>query len=162
VKTMSAVSMLTMPKIGSIDSIAKLIEEEEAIIAQAVSKLNYENLIDSWKKYAETHESPSTKSAILNAQLDLAGTRITARVGTALAVGFIQSEQRLPDFLRFDLSAPTLTLEVQLDDSLTPEDSKLTPSVKKYLSPREKLKLMMEVNPLVKDLALKLNLKPDE
>jgi DNA polymerase III subunit gamma/tau len=162
VKTMPVGSMLAMPKIGSIDSIAKLIEEEEAIIAQAVSKLTYENLLDSWKKYAETHESPSTKSAILNAQLDLNGTRIMARVGTELAVGFIQSEQRLPDFLRFDLSTPMLTLEVTMDASLTPEDTKLSPSVKKYLSPREKLKLMMEVNPLVKDLALKLNLKPDE
>ncbi len=161
VKTMPA-GMLTMPKIGSIDSIARLIEEEEAIIAQAVSKLNYENLVESWKKYAETHESPSTKTAILNAQLDLEDTKITARVGTELAIGFIQSESRLPDFLRFDLSAPTLTLEVKLDNALTPEESKLTPSVKKYLSPREKLKLMMEVNPLVKDLALKLSLKPDE
>jgi DNA polymerase III subunit gamma/tau len=162
VKTTTAGSMLAMPKIGSIDSIAKLIEEEEAIIAQAVSKLNYENLLDSWKKYAETHESPSTKTAILNAQLDLEETKITARVGTELAVGFIQSELRLPDFLRFDLSTPHLTLEVKLDNALTPEESKLTPSVKKYLSPRDKLKLMMEVNPLVKDLALKLNLKPDE
>ena len=162
VKTMPAGSMLSIPKIGSIDSIGKLIEEEEAIIAQAVSKLNYENLLESWKKYAETHESPSTKTAILNAQLDLENTKITARVGTELAIGFIQSEQRLPDFLRFDLSAPTLTLEVVLDNTLTPEESKLTPSVKKYLSPREKLKLMMEVNPLVKDLALKLSLKPDE
>jgi DNA polymerase III subunit gamma/tau len=162
VKTMSAGSMLSMPKIGSIDSIGKMIEEEEAIIAQAVSKLNYQNLTESWKKYAETHESPSTKTAILNAQLDLEDTKIIARVGTELAVGFIQSEFRLPDFLRFDLSTPHLTLEVKLDNTLTPEESKLTPSVKKYLSPREKLKLMMEVNPLVKDLALKLNLKPDE
>ena len=162
VKTMPAGSLLSMPKIGSIDSIGKMIEEEEALIAQAVSKLTYENLIESWKKYAETHESPSTKTAILNAQLDLVDTKITARVGTELAIGFIQSELRLPDFLRFDLSAPKLTLEVKLDDKLTPEESKLTPSVKKYLSPREKLKLMMSVNPLVKDLALKLSLKPDE
>ena len=155
-------SMVTMPKIGSLDSIAKLIEEEEAILAQTVSKLTYENLQESWKKYAETRESPSTKLALLNAQLDLDDTKVTARVGTELSIGFIQSEAKLSEFLRFDLNEANLTLEIKLDESLTPEELKVTPSVKRYLSPREKLKMMMEVNPLVKDLALRLNLKPDE
>lgn len=155
-------SMVSMPKIGSIDSIGKLIEEEEAILAQTVSKLSYENLLDSWKKYAETRESPSTKLALLNAQLDLEDTKVTARVGTKLAIGFIQSEGGLSEFLRFDLNEARLTLEAILDESLTPEDLKATNAVKRYLTPREKLKMMMEVNPLVKDLAVKLNLKPDE
>ena len=154
--------MVSMPKIGSIDSIGKLIEEEEAILAQTVSKLSYENLLDSWKKYAETRESPSTKLALLNAQLDLEDTKVTARVGTELAIGFIQSEGGLSEFLRFDLNEARLTLEAKLDESLTPEDLKATNAVKRYLTPREKLKMMMEVNPLVKDLAVKLNLKPDE
>ena len=155
-------SMVSMPKIGSIDSIGKLIEEEEAILAQTVSKLSYENLLYSWKKYAETRESPSTKLALLNAQLDLEDTKVTARVWTELAIGFIQSEGGLSEFLRFDLNEARLTLEAKLDESLTPEDLKATNAVKRYLTPREKLKMMMEVNPLVKDLAVKLNLKPDE
>ena len=162
-KSMPA-GMMAMPKIGSIDSIAKLIEEEEALLALAVSKLNYENLVESWKKYAEAHESPSTKTAILSAQLDLdiTAAKVVARVGTTLAVGFIQSEMRLSDFLRFDLNEQNLTLEVKLDDALTPDEAKTSVAPKKYLSPREKLKLMMEVNPLVKDFAVKLGLKPDE
>jgi DNA polymerase-3 subunit gamma/tau len=152
---------VSMPKLGSIDSIAQMIEEEEAILKQAVSKLSYENLVESWKKYAETHESPSTKTALSSAHLDLVDTKVIARVGTELAMGFIQQELRLPDFLRFDLSEPQLTLEVRYDTSLTPEEVKSAPP-KKFLTPRDKLKLMMEVNPLVKDLAFKLNLKPDE
>jgi DNA polymerase III subunit gamma/tau len=153
--------MTAMPKIGSIDSMAKLIEDEEAILALAVSKLSYENLVESWKKYAESRESPSAKMAILGAQLDLNDKKIVARVGTELAMGFIQSELKLCDFLRFDLSEQSLTLEVKYDQSLAPDEA-ATPQAKKFLSPREKLKLMMEVNPLVKDLAVKLNLKPDE
>ncbi len=153
--------MTAMPKIGSIDSMAKLIEDEEAILALAVSKLSYENLVESWKKYAESRESPSAKMAILGAQLDLVEKKIVARVGTELAMGFIQSEFKLCDFLRFDLSEQSLTLEVKYDQSLAPDEA-ATPQAKKFLSPREKLKLMMEVNPLVKDLAVKLNLKPDE
>jgi hypothetical protein len=154
-------SMVSMPRIGSIDSLAQLIEEEEAILKQAVSKLTYENLVESWKKYAESHESPSTKTALASAKLDLIESKVVARVGSELAKGFIQQEFRLSDFLRFDLNEPELTLEIQMDASLAPEELKTQPQ-KKFLTPRDKLKLMMEVNPLVKDLAFKLNLKPDE
>jgi DNA polymerase III subunit gamma/tau len=157
----SSLGLPSMPKIGSLDAMAKLIEDEEAILAQAVSKLTYENLVESWKKYAESHESPSAKMAILGATLDLNDKKIVARVGTELAMGFIKSEFKLCDFLRFDLSEQSLTLEVKYDKTLAPEEAAL-PQSKKFLSPREKLKLMMEVNPLVKDLAVKLNLKPDE
>jgi DNA polymerase III subunit gamma/tau len=157
----NSLSMPSMPKIGSLDSMAKLIEDEEAILAQAVSKLTYDNLVESWKKYAESHESPSAKMAILGAILDLNDKKIIARVGTELAMGFIKSEFKLCDFLRFDLSEQALTLEVKYDKTLAPDEA-ATPQAKKFLSPREKLKLMMEVNPLVKDLAVKLNLKPDE
>jgi DNA polymerase III subunit gamma/tau len=157
----NSLSLPSMPKIGSLDSMAKLIEDEEAILAQAVSKLTYDNLVESWKKYAESHESPSAKMAILGAILDLNDKKIIARVGTELAMGFIKSEFKLCDFLRFDLSEQALTLEVKYDKTLAPDEA-ATPQAKKFLSPREKLKLMMEVNPLVKDLAVKLNLKPDE
>lgn len=139
-----------------------MIEAEEAIIAQAVSKLSPETLKDSWLKYAETHESPSTKLALKNTELDLTGTDVKARVGTELAVGLVKSELRLADFLRFDLNEPNLTLEIQYDKNLAPEEVTTASTLKKFLSPREKLKTMMDVNPLVKDLAVKLNLKPDE
>jgi DNA polymerase III subunit gamma/tau len=157
----SGLGLPSMPKIGSLDSMAKLIEDEEAILAQAVSKLTFDNLVESWKKYAESHESPSAKMAILGATLDLNDKKIVARVGTELAMGFIKSEFKLCDFLRFDLSEQALTLEVKFDKMLAPEETAAL-QAKKFLSPREKLKLMMEVNPLVKDLAVKLNLKPDE
>lgn len=162
IKNSLPASMIAVPKVGSLDSIAKMIEEEEAILAQTVSKLSYENLVESWKKFAETRESPSTKMALNNAQLDLEDTKIIARVGTELAIGFIQSESTLPEFLRFDLNESRLTLEIKLDEALAPEELKTPTVVKRYLTPREKLKMMMDVNPLVKDLALKLNLKPDE
>jgi DNA polymerase-3 subunit gamma/tau len=150
-----------MPKIGSLDAIAAQIEEEEALLKQVVSKLNLENLQESWKKYAESHESPSTKSALSTAQLSLKGKKATAKVGTEFMVGMIQSENKLPEFLRFDLNDPALTLEIVYDKSLAPEEIQAPPP-KRYLSPREKLKLMMEVNPLVKDFAIRMNLKPDE
>jgi DNA polymerase III subunit gamma/tau len=152
----------SMPKIGSLDSIAAMIEEEERILQHSVSKLTYENLLESWRKNAETHESPSTKYALQTAKLSLDDKKITVKVGSTLMVGMIKQELKLSDFLRFDLNDAALTLEVVYDPSLAPEESTTAPPPKRYLTPRDKLKLMMEVNPLVKDMAFRLNLKPDE
>jgi DNA polymerase III subunit gamma/tau len=156
------VGLSTMPKIGSLDSIAAMIQEEEKILQQSVSKLTFENLQESWKKYAETHESPSTKYALQTAKLSLDDKKITASVGSTLMVGMIKQEHKLPEFLRFDLNDAALMLEALYDASLAPEESATAPPPKRYLTPRDKLKLMMEVNPLVKDMAVRLNLKPDE
>jgi DNA polymerase III subunit gamma/tau len=156
------IGLSTMPKIGSLDSIAAMIQEEEMILRQSVSKLTYDNLVESWKKYTETHESPSTKYALQTTKLALEGKKIIAKVGSTLMVGMIQQENKLGDFLRFDLNDAALMLEVTYDPSLAPEESTTAPPPKRYLTPRDKLKLMMEVNPLVKDMAFRLNLKPDE
>ena len=142
--------------------IAAMIQEEEMILRQSVSKLTYDNLVESWKKYTETHESPSTKYALQTTKLALEGKKIIAKVGSTLMVGMIQQENKLGDFLRFDLNDAALMLEVTYDPSLAPEESTTAPPPKRYLTPRDKLKLMMEVNPLVKDMAFRLNLKPDE
>ena len=149
------------PKIGSLNDIAAMIEEEENLLAKAVSRLDYKNLTESWGKYSETVESPSLKLALMNASLTLEKTKVIAKTGSELAVSMMQGELNLITFLRFDLSAPDLTLQIWYDETLAPEESKAT-VVKKYLSPREKLQLMMEVNPLIKDFAIKFGLKPEE
>ncbi len=148
-------------KIGSLEAIAAQIEEEENILKQSVSKLSVANLKESWQKYAETHESPSTKAALQSANLALKLKKVTAKVGSTLMVGIIQQEFRLADFLRFDLNDAELLLEIVYDESLALPETKSV-QLRKYLTPRDKLMLMMEVNPLVKDLAIRLNLKPDE
>ncbi len=148
-------------KIGSLEAIAAQIEEEENILKQTVSKLSIQNLKESWQKYSETHESPSTKAALQSASLELKVKKVTAKVGSTLMVGIIQQEFRLADFLRFDLNDAELLLEIVYDENLAPQETKSAP-LRKYLTPRDKLMLMMEVNPLVKDLAIRLNLKPDE
>ncbi len=160
---MMPTSVLSSSRIGSIEAIAAMIEEEERILSNTVSRLNEVNLRDTWNKYAESHESPSTKSAMLQAVLLLEDKKVIAKTGTEFYRGMILSESRLSDFLRFDLSEPSLLLEIQMDISLAPQvENEPVSQIRKYISPREKLKLMMKVNPLVKDLAFKLDLKPDE
>ncbi len=154
-------SLIPSMTIGSLDTIAAQIEEEENLLKLVVSKLNPRNLAESWRKYAESHDSPSTKAALQATTLELNSKKVTAKVGSTLMVGIIQQEYRLPDFLRFDLDDAELLLEVVYDETLAPQETRATP-MKKYLTPRDKLRLMMDVNPLVKDLAIRLNLKPEE
>ncbi len=149
------------PKIGNLESIALDIAASEALLSEAVSRLSFDNLKESWTKYTETHERPSVKSVLKAAVLALEGNRVNVTVGSTMSKNFIVQEQNLPDFLRFDLNEPNLSLQISIDESLNP-NSQTEIVVKRYLTAREKLKLMMEVNPLVSALAKRLDLKPDE
>ena len=149
------------PKIGNLESIALDIAASEALLSEAVSRLSFDNLKESWTKYTETHERPSVKSVLKTAVLALEGNRINVTVGSTMSKNFIIQEQNLPDFLRFDLNEPNLSLQISIDETLNP-DSQNEVIVKRYLNAREKIKLMMEVNPLVSALAKRLDLKPDE
>ena len=149
------------PKIGNLESIALDIAASEALLSEAVSRLSFDNLKESWTKYTETHERPSVKSVLKTAVLALEGNRVNVTVGSTMSKNFIIQEQNLPDFLRFDLNEPNLSLQISIDETLNP-DSQNEVIVKRYLNAREKIKLMMEVNPLVSALAKRLDLKPDE
>ena len=73
---MMPISVLSSSRNGSIEAIAAMIEEEERLIANTVSRLNVENLRETWNKYAESHESPSTKAAMLHAELVLEDKKV--------------------------------------------------------------------------------------
>jgi DNA polymerase III subunit gamma/tau len=162
-KTLVANVNSDMVQIGSLADIQRKIAEEEALLASVVSRLSAETLAQSWQKYSETAESPSLRTTMQTAKLALQDTVVSVRTTTEFAVNILMNEHGLLTFLRFDLSTPDLTLDIQYDATLAPAEAQtVVPMVKKYLNPREKLKMMMEVNPLVKDLAIKFNLKPDD
>jgi DNA polymerase III subunit gamma/tau len=151
------------PRVFGLEEIAAQIEEEALLLSQAVSRLSLESLNESWNKFAETRESPSLKAALLAAQLVLDGKKVLASVGSELYLGFLKEEGlKLSDFLRFDLSEAELSIEARFDAALAPEEKTMQQPALKYLSPRQKLQMMMEINPLVNDLAKTLGLKPDE
>ncbi len=154
-------SYAVAPKIGNFESIMLEIAADEALLSETVSRLSFDNLKESWSKYTESHERPSVKSVLNSAVVKLEGKRVNVTVGSVMAKNFVIQEQNLPEFLRFDLSEPSLSLQVHIDESLNP-NAQSDVVVKRYLTAREKLKLMMEVNPLVSTLAKRLDLKPDE
>lgn len=157
--------LLETPALGSLDSIEKMLKVNEELLRQAVQPLTLEALKTSWNKYAGSSvDSPSLRINLESAKLELQGKQIVARIGAALGTNLVQQEAaNIMNFLRFEFNTPDLILEVRFDGSLAPDESRSAPlPTRRFLSPREKLIKMMEINPLVKEFAHKFKLKPDE
>ncbi len=156
--------ILETPQLASLDNIEKMLQEQQDLLKQLIKPLNLEVLIASWHKYAAMVESPVLRISLENAKLELHNKQIIARTGTQLSKAVIeQAAQDILNFLRFEFNSPYLTLEVLFDSSLVPNKSRDEPlPTRRFLSPRERLVKMIEVNPLVKDFANKFKLKPDE
>ncbi|MFM2269471.1 MAG: hypothetical protein RL757_2912 [Bacteroidota bacterium] len=155
-----------MPRLGSLDNISKMLEEEERMMKEISKPLTLENVSECWKKYSETVESPSLKMNLLNAKLELDANKVVVRLGSELGLSFIQEESaNLMNYLRFELNAPALTMEAIFDEALMTDEARLLQAqqqTRRMVTPREKLLLMMEINPLVKDFSIRFKLKPED
>lgn len=158
-------SVIETPKLESLESIEKMLKVNEELLKQTVQTFNLETLKASWNKYAGSSvDSPSLRTNLESAKLELQGKHIVARLGAELGANLVQqAAANIMIFLRFEFNTPDLTLEVRFDSSLAPDESRNAPlPSRRFLSPRDRLIKMMEVNPLVKEFANKFKLKPDE
>jgi DNA polymerase III subunit gamma/tau len=150
------------PPILSIAAAEKAIEVEDKAKASIVSKLNFENLMIAWQKYGEQTLSESTRSAMKIAKVELQDKKVIAKFGSNVSVSMLQTESfKLLDFLKSELSEAYLSVGFVYDESLAPK-LQVVEVASRPTGPRAILIEMMKTNPLVRDFALKLNLKPDE
>jgi len=63
-------------------------------------------------------------------------------------------------YLRERLNAPNLSITIEVDKTNTPEPEK--PKRPQILDPREKYRLMRQVNPVVDELQKRFGLLPDK
>jgi len=112
----------------------------------------------TWTAYIETISSPSVKTAFSRAVIKIKDeTTIVVEVGSQMAKNMIQQEKNLLLFIRDRIPVKNLGLETIIDPELV-KDLIVT---KKILTPKEKYELMREKNPMVHELRLRLDLKPD-
>lgn len=157
--------LIETPSLTSLDSMEKMLKMKDELLKQTVEPLSLETLKTGWAKYASSSvDSPSLRFNLESAKLELQGKQIIARIGAELGANLVQQEAaNIMRFLRFEFSSPDLMLEVRFDSSLAPDESRNVPlPSRRFLSPRDRLIKMIEVNPLVKDFANKFKLKPDE
>ncbi|MFN0036446.1 MAG: DNA polymerase III subunit gamma/tau [Saprospiraceae bacterium] len=144
-----------------LDAFDQLVEDEENHRASLESRLSLENARTEWLAYAASLSSNLARIALHNAELDLEGETLRARVGTTIDQNNVQGElMRLVDTLRRRLHHPLLKIELQLDEKKLVEQAQAARAARP-LSNKEKVEKMIEANPLVGDLIQKFDLKLD-
>ncbi|MEM1121015.1 MAG: DNA polymerase III subunit gamma/tau [Bacteroidota bacterium] len=134
-------------------------EEENEVMTERTSvKLEAALLKNTWAAYIEKIDSPSVKAAFVKATPKVKDAEtISVEVGSQMAKGMIQQEKNLISFLREHIPIANLAMEINIDTS---KSSQLV-KPKKMLSIKEKYELMRQKNPMVHELRLRLDLKPD-
>ena len=147
-------------KIPTFDELKEQVNADDKEKEERVSLLSPENLEQFWKEYFAKVTSPSLKNVAKNAQLTIEGTdKIFVTVNSTMAKGLIQEELELMGFLRDKLQHEKIIIEIKIDTTKAPIDTKPKPT--KLSTPKEKYEKMKEINPLVEELRVKFDLKLD-
>jgi len=143
-----------LPSLSMIDD-----EDEEEENGQPTNiKLEADLLNNTWKAYIAQIDSPSVKAAFQKAEVQVKDeVTINIQVGSQMAKGMIQQEKELIPFIRKRIPISNLAMEITIDTSRASQLIK----PKKILSIKEKYELMRAKNPMVHELRLRLDLKPD-
>jgi len=142
-----------MPSLNMIDEE----EDEEEIVAGDI-KLDEELLTNTWTAYIAQIDSPSVKAAFTKASVKVKNAEtIEVEVGSQMAKGMIQQEKNLIPFIRKRIPISNLAMEITIDTSKASQLIK----PKKVFSAKEKYEMMRAKNPMVHELRLRLDLKPD-
>lgn len=126
-------------------------DEDEIHMANEFSK---EELIKTWNSYAKQLEKKGKQilsSILYNAEPQLDGLKITAEVINDTTKNELQEHKlQLLQYLKKKLKNTSIELEVKVNTSIV---------IERDLTPLEKYKEMIKVNPLVKEIQEKLDLE---
>jgi len=139
------------------EAIAAKFKQEENRDRDKQPELTYEALKQQWERYVKTCEHDSVRMVLRNTGLRLQKEEITAVVGSQLAESTLRQESALMDFLRNAFQTNRLVLNIEIDESKAPK----TPKRKKPMTDKEKFLKMAEVNPVVREVQKRFDLRPD-
>jgi len=143
-----------MPSISMVDDD----DDEENEQNTTNVQLKQELLNNTWAAYTKQLDSPSVRAAFQKATVSVKDAiTIKIQVGSQMAKGMIQQENNLMTFIRQRIPIADLAMEIAIDASKQTQLIK----PKKILSAADKYQMMREKNPMVHELRLRLDLKPD-
>lgn len=137
---------------------AQVIKEEKEKSSKK-RELNKMTLLDAWKEYANQVESKSTRTALLDIELELADKAIKVFVPTNVVRDIIIQEQDLNKSLRNTFQLEGYDIDITVDFERFPDRKKF--ETKKVLTNREKYQNMVAVNPSLHKLTERLGLSVD-
>jgi len=147
------------PKLLDLSELEKELDDEDVDTPVTEAEISPEQFQEAWNKYAEQIKSPSSRTTISKAELELQGNTVKVTVGSVMAKEMVQQEGDLMQFLRDQLGRPDLLMEIFIDPEKLPEEARIKP--KKILSTKEKYDKMLQVNPLIDEMRKRFDLKPD-
>jgi DNA polymerase-3 subunit gamma/tau len=155
---------ITLGKKGSnlLDDLEQKVHEENEEEEQTSTiVLSQETLTEYWQKYiTEKISSARTQSVFNTSVVNLDGNTVKVDVSSNFNKSTIAGERNLILYLRENLNAPDLALEIIIDKTNIPEPEK--PKQPQFLSARDKYKLMRELNPMVDELQKRFGLYPED
>ena len=138
--------------------LAEVKAEEAHLLTQEAQELTQDRVEEAWNLYIEAQEQESVKVIMRNSELKLEGQNLAVAVTSALAENTIRQENSLMDYLREVLTAPEMTMTIEIDKSKAVEP----PKRKRMMSSKEKYLAMRETNPNITELQKRFDLRPDE
>ncbi len=129
--------------------------EEKKLINVELSAEAIENV---WKKYAESHTSKSSQTALKNIKLSLEGLTIKVSTPTTYVKEVVLQETALMEEMRGYFHRDDLILQVEVDKEKFPEYEDIS-VIKVKLSTKEIYQSMVQKNPVLEDFIKVLELK---
>ncbi|MCB9294947.1 MAG: DNA polymerase III subunit gamma/tau [Lewinellaceae bacterium] len=158
-KTLQKPGKQDTPKLMALEAMLAEVKAEEAhLLTQEAQELTQDRVEEAWNLYIEAQEQESVKVIMRNSELKLEGRNLAVTVTSALAENTIRQENSLMDYLREVLTAPEMTMTIEIDKSKAVEP----PKRKRMMSSKEKYLAMRETNPNITELQKRFDLRPDE
>ncbi len=151
--------LVSTPRLGSLSAMMAEIKAEKAEEKPFnVPDLNLENITLAWENYRQNIEQDDVKNILNGIQLRYEEGTILAKVNSGLVESTLRQERGLMENLRQHFQRQDLNLRIEIEKNPNLEP----PKRPKALTAKERLRAMYEKNPLIKDMAEKLELRIDE
>jgi len=145
----------SLPKLQSLASLQAEVEEDEENTTEQEAKLTKADLEKTWESYMESSTKDSVKTMLKGAEINISGQEVTVVVGSALAESTIRQERSLMEYLRKQMHAPMLAMNIKLD----PSRPNAAPAKPEKLNDSQKYWRMHAINPLVAEVRKRFDLK---
>jgi hypothetical protein len=129
--------------------------EEKKLINIEISKEAIEKV---WKKYADSHNSKSSQTALNNIKIAFEGIEIKVSTPTLYVKEVVMQEVNLMEEIRAYFHKEDLILSVEVDKEKFPEYEDVS-AIKVKLSTKEIYQSMLQKNPVLEDFIKTLELK---
>ena len=135
------------------------VRQELARKKQEQVKMIQEEVELIWKEYSAELSSQSVKTIFKKAVIEVSDPVLQIFVGSEIEKNTIMAETGFIEKLREKYGHDRLTLNIDLDSSLAPEEKE---KPNKFLTTKEKYDKMRSTNPLIDDMRKRFDLKLDE